>query len=154
MALKPVFADFVFYFLKLFSLSDLGGQEKNMIYVGEKFEADLNSSHAGRIKISGPKDKIYFKHPKNGRFIFERAHAPGIYNWLTSDGSHRCFAVNVDRRKGESMVTEVKTLGSRISLEEPLSDFNAAVYGAHLWRLLLVAAVLLFIFEGVLSEKL
>ncbi|MEA3307083.1 MAG: hypothetical protein U9Q34_04805, partial [Elusimicrobiota bacterium] len=153
MALKPVFADFIFSFIKLFSLADLNRKEKSMIYVGEKFKAHLSSPQSPKIKISGPQNKIYFEHPKNGNFIFERAHAPGIYRWTDSDGGNRCFAVNIDRRRGESELVKSNVPGSRINLKDPLLDFNAAVYGAQLWRTLLLIIVLLFILEGVLSEK-
>ena len=154
MAFKPVFADFVFSFIRFFALEQ-GSEKKSMIYIGEGFKTTLNTPHMGKIKISGPRNKIYFEHPQNGNFIFNRAEIPGIYNWTDADGYDRCFAVNIDRRKGESRIIAANVPGfRRIGFEDPVTDFNSAVYGAQLWRLFLLICVLLFIAEGVLSERL
>ena len=154
MAFKPVFADFVFSFIKFFALEQ-GAKKKSMIYIGEGFKTTLNTPHMGKIKISGPRNKIYFEHAQNGNFVFNRAEIPGIYNWTDADGYDRCFAVNIDRRKGESRIIAANVPGiRRIGFEDPVADFNSAVYGAQLWRLFFLICVLLFIAEGVLSEKL
>ena len=153
-ALKPVFADFVFSFIKFFAFAERSGENKSMIYIGERFKIGLNSSHIAKIRITGPRNKIYFEHPQNGDFIFERAQAPGIYHWTDGEWRDRCFAVNIDRRKGESSISLANTgLWRTIGLKDPLSDFKAAVYGAQLWQLLFLICVLLFIAEGILSEK-
>lgn len=155
MALKPVFADFIFSFIRFFSSVEPVGENKSMIYIGQKYKTNLTSLYSGKLKISGPQNKIYFEHPQNGSLIFEQTQIPGIYSWKDSAGRDRCFVVNVDRGKGESVMDAANTLVfAHIGLDEPLSDFNSAVYGAQLWRLLLLICGLFFITEGILSEKL
>jgi von Willebrand factor type A domain/Aerotolerance regulator N-terminal len=155
MALKPAFADFIFSFLKFFSHSEQGAKKNSMIYIGDRFKTELTFPYNEKIKIVGPQNKIYFEYPQNGNLTFQHSEVPGIYSWVDSLGYPRCFAVNIDRRKGESLLIKSNILGlAHINLQDPIADFNSAVFGAQLWRMLLLICVLLFITEGVLSERL
>ena len=155
MALKPAFADFIFSFLKFFSKSQQSSKNNSMIYIGDRFKTKLAFPYNEKIKIVGPQNKIYFEYPENGNLAFQHSEVPGIYSWVDSLGHSRCFAVNIDRRKGESLLIKSNILGiAHINLQNPIADFNSAVFGAQLWRMLLLICVLLFITEGVLSERL
>jgi hypothetical protein len=132
-AVKPVFAAWVQSTLEELSGSSARRSESLDSVVGEPLTRVWPNDEPApaSVRVSAPDGRTTTLWLKDRRMDYAAAAAPGLYT-VTEEGAniHRVYAVNLDRRTGESDLTPLddppwRTLGS----ESAASDFKLEVYG-------------------------